>query len=140
MMQASYKSKGWLGLTMGTRMYYSFHVPELDDDAVFESRQLSVQRGRRSWQAECVGVRADSGTGTGSGTSYFVGTSTGSSPSAACDCSPTTGSSIAICESARGGDAVSATGERTAVTSGIAANVQRSRVGGRGCAPGASAR
>jgi hypothetical protein len=25
MMEAQYKPKGWLGLIMGTRMYYSFH-------------------------------------------------------------------------------------------------------------------
>ena len=25
MMEARYKPKGWLGLIMGTRLYYSFH-------------------------------------------------------------------------------------------------------------------
>ena len=61
-MQRGYKPRGWLvrvhsheratrqhdprlqGLIIGTRMYYSFHGSELDDDAVFEERMEALVR------------------------------------------------------------------------------------------------
>ena len=43
-MEADYRPKGWLGLIMGTRMYYSFHGPELADETVFEARVDHVVR------------------------------------------------------------------------------------------------
>ena len=44
MMQKGYKAKGWLGLILGTRMYYNFHGAEVDDDAAFEKRMDAVVR------------------------------------------------------------------------------------------------
>ena len=43
LMQKGYRANGWLGLILGTRLYYSFYDAELDDDAVFEQRVLSVE-------------------------------------------------------------------------------------------------
>ena len=44
MMQKGYKAKGWLGLILGTRLYYNFHGAEVDDDAAFEKRMDAVVR------------------------------------------------------------------------------------------------
>jgi hypothetical protein len=44
MMEASYRPKGWLGLIMGTRMYYKFHGDDLEDEAVFQQRMDSLTR------------------------------------------------------------------------------------------------
>ena len=44
MMQKGYKANGWLGLILGTRLYYSFHDAEADDDAAFEKRMEAVVR------------------------------------------------------------------------------------------------
>ena len=49
MLEADYKPKGWLGLIMGSRMYYSFHGDDVQTEAVFESRvdSLTKEIGRR---------------------------------------------------------------------------------------------
>ena len=45
MMEGSYRPKGWLGLIMGTRLYYAFHGKELEDDeALFETRMDALTR------------------------------------------------------------------------------------------------
>lgn len=44
LMQEGYKAKGWLGLLMGTRMWYSFWGSEDDDEAAFEKRVSAVCR------------------------------------------------------------------------------------------------
>jgi hypothetical protein len=44
MMEPNYQPKGWLGLIMGSRLYYSFHGDELNDEAVFESHVDSLIR------------------------------------------------------------------------------------------------
>ena len=44
MMQKGYKAKGWLGLILGTRLYYTFHGAEVDDDAAFEKQMDAVAR------------------------------------------------------------------------------------------------
>ena len=44
MVQEDYKAKGWLGLFLGTRMWYPFYGCEDDDDAAFEERVDSVAR------------------------------------------------------------------------------------------------
>ena len=44
MMQNGYKARGWLGLIMGTRLYYKFVGDDLDDEAVFEARVESLAR------------------------------------------------------------------------------------------------
>ena len=44
LMQKGYKANGWLGLILGTRLYYSFYDAELDDDAVFEQRVEGLAR------------------------------------------------------------------------------------------------
>ena len=38
MMQKDYKANGWLGLILGTRMYYRFGEELLSDDATFNER------------------------------------------------------------------------------------------------------
>ena len=62
MMQPNYKPKGWLGLIMGTRLYFPFHGKELEDDTVFESRVTSLcreigDRGKPGSQFEAGQVR-----------------------------------------------------------------------------------
>ena len=49
MLEADYKPKGWLGLIMGSRLYYSFHGDDVQTEAVFESRldSLTKEIGRR---------------------------------------------------------------------------------------------
>jgi hypothetical protein len=52
MMQQDYKPQGWLGLILGTRMWYAMWSADQDDDAAFESRVDAVlrevgDRGRR---------------------------------------------------------------------------------------------
>ena len=44
MVQEGYKAKGWLGLFLGTRMWYPFYGCEDDDDAAFEGRVDPVAR------------------------------------------------------------------------------------------------
>eukprot|EP01045_Picozoa_sp_COSAG04_P059954 COSAG04_NODE_30000_length_265_cov_0.746988_1_plen_74_part_10 len=44
MMQKGYRANGWLGLILGTRMYYDFHGAESDDDAAFEKRMDGLCR------------------------------------------------------------------------------------------------
>ena len=44
MMQKDYSPKGWLGLILGTRMWYSMWDAEKDDDDAFERRVDSVVR------------------------------------------------------------------------------------------------
>ena len=44
LMQKGYRANGWLGLILGTRLYYSFYDAELDDDAVFEQRVEGLAR------------------------------------------------------------------------------------------------
>eukprot|EP01045_Picozoa_sp_COSAG04_P045547 COSAG04_NODE_16024_length_512_cov_0.980630_1_plen_80_part_10 len=44
MMQKGYKANGWLGLILGTRLYYSYHGAESDDDAAFEKRMDALCR------------------------------------------------------------------------------------------------
>jgi len=44
MLQQAYSPKGWLGLIMGTRMWYRFWDAESDDDAAFERRLDTVVR------------------------------------------------------------------------------------------------
>jgi hypothetical protein len=44
MMQKDYSPKGWLGLIMGTRLWYQFWDAESDDDAAFERRLDAVVR------------------------------------------------------------------------------------------------
>jgi hypothetical protein len=44
MMQKDYSPKGWLGLILGTRMWYSMWDAEKDDDDAFERRLDSVVR------------------------------------------------------------------------------------------------
>ena len=44
MMQKDYSPKGWLGLILGTRMWYAMWDAEKDDDASFERRLDSVVR------------------------------------------------------------------------------------------------
>ena len=43
-MQKGYSAKGWLGLILGTRMWYSFWDADQDDDAAFERRLDAVIR------------------------------------------------------------------------------------------------
>ena len=54
MMEASYKARGWLGMLLGTRMWYSFVDAEQDDDAAFEKRIDSLLRevGNRGLQQQ----------------------------------------------------------------------------------------
>lgn len=44
LLEESYRPNGWLGLLMGTRLYYSFYSAECDDDATFEKRVAAVCR------------------------------------------------------------------------------------------------
>ena len=44
MVQEGYKAKGWLGLILGTRMWYPFYSCEDEDDAKFEKRVDPVAR------------------------------------------------------------------------------------------------
>ena len=44
MMQHNYSAKGWLGLILGTRMWYGFWDADGDDDAAFEKRVNLVIR------------------------------------------------------------------------------------------------
>jgi hypothetical protein len=44
MVQQDYKPQGWLGLILGTRMWYAFWDAERDDDAAFDRRLGSVVR------------------------------------------------------------------------------------------------
>eukprot|EP01052_Picozoa_sp_SAG31_P032143 SAG31_NODE_3491_length_4203_cov_2.510478_5_plen_186_part_00 len=44
MMQENFRPSGWLGLLMGTRMWYSFWEAEKDDDDTFERRVDPVER------------------------------------------------------------------------------------------------
>ena len=44
MMHKDYSPKGWLGLIMGTRLWYQFWDAESDDDAAFERRLDAVVR------------------------------------------------------------------------------------------------
>jgi hypothetical protein len=44
MMTKGYSAKGWLGLILGTRMWYGFWDADQDDDAAFERRLDSVIR------------------------------------------------------------------------------------------------
>jgi len=44
MMQKDYSPKGWLGLILGTRMWYSMWDVEKDDDAAFESKVDGIVR------------------------------------------------------------------------------------------------
>ena len=42
MMQANFKPKGWLGLILGTRLWYAFWDADADDDSAFEKRLDAV--------------------------------------------------------------------------------------------------
>ena len=44
MVQQDYKPQGWLGLILGSRMWYAMWDAEKDDDAAFERRLDSVVR------------------------------------------------------------------------------------------------
>ena len=44
MMQKGYRANGWLGLILGTRLYYSFAGAESDDEAAFEQRMEGLCR------------------------------------------------------------------------------------------------
>jgi hypothetical protein len=44
MVQKDYRPKGWLGLILGTRMWYPFWDAGADDDAAFESRMDALCR------------------------------------------------------------------------------------------------
>jgi hypothetical protein len=44
MMQKDYSANGWLGLILGTRMWYAMWDAEQDDDAAFNNRLDSVVR------------------------------------------------------------------------------------------------
>ena len=44
LMQKGYKANGWLGLILGTRLYYAFHGAESDDEAAFEQRMDNLCR------------------------------------------------------------------------------------------------
>ena len=44
LVERNYRPKGWLGLILGTRMYYSFVAAEADDDVAFEKRLDAVVR------------------------------------------------------------------------------------------------
>jgi hypothetical protein len=44
MMEKDFSPKGWLGLILGTRMWYAFWEADQDDDAAFETRLDSVVR------------------------------------------------------------------------------------------------
>ena len=44
MMEANYRPRGWLGLIMGTRLYYAFFGKELEEESAFESRVDSLVR------------------------------------------------------------------------------------------------
>ena len=38
MMEANYRPRGWLGLIMGTRLYYKFFGKELESESAFASQ------------------------------------------------------------------------------------------------------
>ena len=44
MMEANYRPRGWLGLIMGTRLYYAFFEKELEEESAFEARVDSLVR------------------------------------------------------------------------------------------------
>ena len=44
MMQKGYRANGWLGLILGTRLYYSFAGAESGDEAAFEQRMDGLCR------------------------------------------------------------------------------------------------
>ena len=44
MVQQDYKPQGWLGLILGSRMWYAMWDAEKDDDAAFERRVDAVMR------------------------------------------------------------------------------------------------
>ena len=44
MMAAGYSAKGWLGLILGTRMWYPFWDADQDNDTAFERRLDAVVR------------------------------------------------------------------------------------------------
>ena len=44
MMMKGYRANGWLGLILGTRLYYSFAGAESDDEAAFEQRMEGLCR------------------------------------------------------------------------------------------------
>ena len=43
-MEKDFSPKGWLGLILGTRMWYAFWEADQDDDAAFETRLDRVVR------------------------------------------------------------------------------------------------
>ena len=54
LMQKGYKANGWLGLLLGTRLYYPFYSAESDDEAAFENRmdKLVVEIGDRGMRKQ----------------------------------------------------------------------------------------
>ena len=44
MVEKGYKPKGWLGLIIGTRMYYSFCAADIPDEATFQERMDAICR------------------------------------------------------------------------------------------------
>jgi hypothetical protein len=55
MMEKGYSPRGWLGLIMGTRLWYPFYSCKSDDEATFEKKVDAVVREispRRSREAE----------------------------------------------------------------------------------------
>ena len=44
MMQQGYQARGWLGLTLGTRLWYAFYGSEEEDEGLFEKRVDGVVR------------------------------------------------------------------------------------------------
>ena len=44
LLQKGYKANGWLGLILGTRLYYPFYSAESDDEAAFENRMDKLVR------------------------------------------------------------------------------------------------
>ena len=47
MMQKDYRAKGWLGLILGTRLYYSLHPEAIDTDVKFQQQVEAIVRGER---------------------------------------------------------------------------------------------
>jgi hypothetical protein len=47
MMQKDYRAKGWLGLILGTRLYYSLHAEAIDTDVKFQQQVEAIVRGER---------------------------------------------------------------------------------------------
>jgi len=53
MMEKGYRATGWLGLFLGTRLYYSFHGTSIATDEAFAETMDQLTRGMHSTVRSC---------------------------------------------------------------------------------------